>query len=92
MSERFTIRRATPDDIGVLVELRDAMLSEAAEDGVLRDVSEALGNTREYFEEKLPAGEYVCFLAEVEGQVVGLGGMVLFRKPPLPQSPLGLEG
>jgi ribosomal protein S18 acetylase RimI-like enzyme len=92
MSERFTIRRATPNDIDVLVELRDAMLREAVNDGELGDVSEALGNTREYFEEKLPAGEYVCFLAEVEGRVVGVGGMVLFRKPALPQSPLGLEG
>jgi ribosomal protein S18 acetylase RimI-like enzyme len=91
MSERFTIRRATPDDIEVLVELRDAMLREAADGGQLGDIREALGNTRDYFEEKLPTGEYVCFLAEVEGQVVGVGGMVLFRKPALPRSPLGLE-
>jgi hypothetical protein len=49
MSEEFTLRRATVDDIDLLVELRDAMWREIAGEMDIGDVSEALGNTREYF-------------------------------------------
>ena len=92
MGEAFTLRRATVEDIHVLVELRDAMWREIAEGMELGDVSEALGNTREYFEDKVPLGEYVCLLAEAQGRVVGVGGMVIYRKPSQPLSPVGVEG
>jgi GNAT superfamily N-acetyltransferase len=34
----------------------------------------------------------VCILAEVRGRVVGVGGMVIYRKPSQPLSPVGVEG
>lgn len=92
MGEAFTLRRATVEDIDLLVELRDAMWREIAEGMELGDVSEALGNTREYFEETVPSGEYVCLLAEATGSIVGVGGMVIYRKPSQPLSPVGVEG
>ena len=90
--EAFTLRRATVEDIDLLVELRDAMWREIAEGTELGDVSEALGNTREYFEVAVPSGDYVCVLAEAQSQVVGVGGIVIYRKPAQPLSPVGVEG
>jgi GNAT superfamily N-acetyltransferase len=92
MGEPFTLRRATVEDIDLLVELRDAMWREIAEGTELGDVSEALGNTREYFEDTVPSGEYVCILAEAQARVIGVGGMVIYRKPSQPLSPAGVEG
>ena len=92
VGEAFTLRRATVEDIDLLVELRDSMWREIAEGTELGDVSEALGNTREYFEDKMPSGEYLCILAEAQGCVVGVGGMVIHRKPSQPLSPVGVEG
>lgn len=92
MHEPFPIRRATVEDIDLLVELRDAMWREIAGEMDSGDVSEALGNTREYFEAAVPTGDYVCLLAEAESRVIGVGGMVIYRKPSQPLSPVGVEG
>jgi len=92
MSEPFTVRRATSNDIDTLLELREAMWREGAEGMDRADAGVALDNTRKYFEEKVPSGEYVCFLAEAQGRVVGVGGMILYRYPPRPRSPRGVEG
>jgi len=92
MSEAFTLRRATVDDIDLLLELREAMWREGAMGMDTDDAVEALDNARAYFEEKLPSGEYVCFLAGAGGRVVGIGGMFLYRHPPRPRSPRGVEG
>jgi GNAT superfamily N-acetyltransferase len=92
VGEAFTLRRATVEDIDLLVELRDAMWREIAEGTELGDVSEALGNTREYFEVAVPSGDYVCVLAEAQSQVVGVGEIVIYHKPAQPLSPVGVEG
>ena len=68
------------------------MWREIAEGMELGDVSEALGNAREYFEVAVPSGDYVCVLAEAQSQVVGVGGIVIYRKPAQPLSPVGVEG
>ena len=67
------------------------MWREIAGEIEIGDVGEALENTREYFEDKVPSREYVCLLAEVDAQVVGVGGMVIYRKPSQPLSPVGVE-
>lgn len=89
---RFALRRATVEDIELLFELREAMWREGAEEMNTADAAEALINARRYFEEKLPGGEYVCFVAEANGRAVGIGGMFLYRHPPRPRSPRGVEG
>ena len=91
MGAAFVLRRATFDDIDLLVALRDAMWREIAGETDIGDVSQALGNTRAYFEAAVPSGDYVCLLAEAEGCVVGVGGMVIYRKPSQPLSPVGVE-
>ena len=92
MREAYSLRRATLDDIDALVDLRDAMWREIAAGMDIGDVREALGNTREYFQAAVPSGDYVCVLTEAQGQIVGGGGMVIYRKPSQPLSPVGVEG
>jgi len=67
VSEPFTIRRATTDDIEALVELRLALQSEndAHENRVdWATVGEAC---RRYFAESMPADVFVIFVAEARG-------------------------
>jgi GNAT superfamily N-acetyltransferase len=92
MNGTYTLRRATLQDIDLLVELRDAMWREVAEGTDIGDATEALDNTRGYFETAVPGGDYICYLAEAEGRVIGVGGMVIYRKPSQPLSPAGVEG
>jgi GNAT superfamily N-acetyltransferase len=89
--ESFTTRRGTIDDLETLVELRGAMVREIAGEMEI-GAEEALANTRDYFASAVPNGDYVCLLAEAEGRVVGVGGMVIYRKPSQPLSPVGVEG
>jgi GNAT superfamily N-acetyltransferase len=86
----ITLRRATPDDIELLVDLRIVM--EKAVGMVEGNEEELARASRAYFREKVPSGEYVSFLAEAEDQVAGVGGIVLLRKPPHPRNLSGVEG
>jgi GNAT superfamily N-acetyltransferase len=92
MDGQFSLRRATVEDIDLLLELRQAMWREGALDMETPDASLALEEARKYLLEKVPSGEYICYLAEAEGRVVGVGGMFLYRHLPRPRSPRGVEG
>ncbi len=86
----IVLRRATLDDIELLVDLRIAIQKAVGMvDGDRRAVADA---SREYFRDKVPSGEYISFFAEAEGEVAGVGGIVLFRKPPHPGNLSGVEG
>jgi GNAT superfamily N-acetyltransferase len=62
MSERFTIRRATPDDADAIAEHRARMFDEMGE--VTPDVFEILrAKSRERLQDLLNRGEYVGWLA-----------------------------
>jgi GNAT superfamily N-acetyltransferase len=82
LSERFTIRRATMDDIEALVELRLALQSEngAGEDSVeWVAVGEAC---RRYFAETLPTEVFVVFVAEAQGRIIATSGLSFVSRPP----------
>jgi len=46
----------------------------------------------EYMQQKLPAGEYLSWVADVKGQAVASGGLVLRSAPPTIRNHIGLEG
>ena len=75
-----TIRRATADDLETVIELRMAFLREAKPD--VTEWEPILEATRRYVSDKLPAGEFLVWFAEEEGQVVGTAGLVFFHRPP----------
>jgi GNAT superfamily N-acetyltransferase len=88
---QWKIRPAVAADIPALVELRLGMFasmghSEPAEMERLRKES------YEYMTAKLPSGEYMSWVADVNGQAVASGGLVIHSAPPTLHNPGGLEG
>lgn len=75
-------------DIEALVPLRLALFREA--EGVTAG-GEVTDATRTYLRETLPTGEFVAWVAEAEGRVVGTSGVVFFRRPPSRTNPSGRE-
>ena len=91
MSERFTIRRATTDDIETLVELRLEMQRENS-DGTQVAWAAVEEACRRYFAETLPPEVFVVFVAEVQGRVVATSGVSFVSRPPGSTSVLQCEG
>lgn len=78
----ITYRRATAADVDVLVEFRLRFLADVA--GADRAPAEDVvaGRLRAYFREAMPRGDFIAWLAERDGAVVGTSGMVIWRIPP----------
>jgi FolB domain-containing protein len=87
----WKIRPAGVGDIPALVELRLGMFqsmgySDPAELERLRKES------YEYMIHKLPSGEYMSWVADVNGQAVASGALVIHSAPPTIRNRRGLEG
>lgn len=77
----YTIRRATLDDLEIILDLRMAFLRESHPEAAGAEPVTREANRR-YIGEKLPAGELLIWLAEEDGQVIGTSGLVFFHRPP----------
>jgi GNAT superfamily N-acetyltransferase len=94
VTDEITMRRATADDADEMARLRRDMQAELLTTGdrtLALDAASPRQN-RDYFREKLPTGEFVAFLAETGGVIVGTGGIVVYRAPPTQGNPTGIEG
>ena len=93
MADELSIRRATADDADEMARLRREMQAELQETGGRTlALDDAARYNRDYFREKLPAGEFVAFLADARGVIAGTSGMVVYRAPPTQNNPTGVEG
>jgi len=91
MAAPYTIRPATLDDAGCLVAFRRAMFESMGVHDVTSLASmEAAVST--YLRAALPSGEYRGWVAEIEGRVVGCGGLVVQHMPPGPRNLDGRQG
>ena len=86
-----TIRLATIEDADALVRIRVKFLEEVGQFGEGVDVNEVADAFRDYLMRKLPAGEFLAWVAEAEGEVVATSGLCFFERPPNGTSPKGLE-
>jgi D-erythro-7,8-dihydroneopterin triphosphate epimerase len=87
----WKIRPAVVADIPALVELRLGLFEsmqhiDPAEWDGFRKVS------TEYMQQKIPTGEYMSWVADVNGQAVASGGVVIRSAPPTIHNHRGLEG
>ena len=87
----WKIRPAVESDVHALVELRLGMFrcmgySDKVELEQLRN------DSFEYMLHKLPAGEFMAWVADVNGQVVASGALVIHSAPPTIRNRRGLEG
>jgi GNAT superfamily N-acetyltransferase len=91
MDKAYKIRRSTTADIPILAELRLEFLRETAA-FFGHEVSPELEKaTREYIATAVPSGDFMAWLAEADGEVIGTSGLVFFKRPPTPGSLAGLD-
>jgi GNAT superfamily N-acetyltransferase len=88
MSERFVVRLATATDASILARHRAAMFRDM---GVLaNNLYDSLADaSRHYFEEAIPRGQYVGWLAspgERPSEIVGGAGLQVRRALPYPDA------
>lgn len=80
-SEKISYRMANIDDVEALVSYRIRFLNELynhPEDDETETLRKSL---REYFSRAIPSNDFVAWLAEYNGKVIGTSGMVIWRRP-----------
>ncbi|MBN3890358.1 MAG: GNAT family N-acetyltransferase [Nostoc sp. JL31] len=87
----FNLRQANLQDLEALIELRLELLREAGEIKGDSDTTNLVEATRKYLGEKMPSGEFLAWVAEVDSQIVGTTGLVFFQRPPYNGNLSGLE-
>ncbi|MGV0106185.1 Acetyltransferase [Nostoc sp. DSM 114160] len=78
----FNLRQANLQDLEALIQLRLELLREAG-DIKGDDTTNLAEATRKYLGEKIPTGEFLAWVAEVNNQIVATSGLVFFQRPPL---------
>ncbi len=86
------IRKAEARDIESVVHMRLLFLHEFDRSGNEDEAASLEASTREYVSTKLPTGEFSAWLVEAEGRPVGVGGLILWQRPPTLRNPSGLDG
>lgn len=80
-SDRIHYRRADVNDIEILVDLRARFLNELynhPDDDKTKILKRSLQG---YFSEAIPPNDFVAWVAEYNGTIIGTGGMVVWRMP-----------
>jgi GNAT superfamily N-acetyltransferase len=80
---------ATLDDLETLVKLRLDFSREVGDPNA--DKTPLAEATRQYLASKMPEGQYRAWVAELDDRIVGVGGLVLFERPPTSRNLSGLE-
>ncbi|UCG92877.1 MAG: GNAT family N-acetyltransferase [candidate division WOR-3 bacterium] len=78
---RITYRRATVDDIEVLVDFRVRFLNELYKHPDDDETAIIRKSLREYFSKAIPSGDFIAWFAEYDGKVIATSGMVIWRVP-----------
>lgn len=80
-NDKINYRRANINDIEFLVDYRVRFLNELynhPEDDETEILRKAL---RQYFSEAIPSNNFIAWLAEYNGKIIGTSGMVVWQMP-----------
>ena len=88
---KWKIRPAVAGDIPALVELRLGMFQSMGYSDP-EELERLRKESYEYMIHKLPSGEYMSWVADVDGQAVASGALVIHSAPPTIRNRRGLEG
>ncbi len=87
------IRLATISDIPLLNRLRTELLAELrAQRGSSDSPANLEASNAEYLARAIPSGQYAGWIAEEEGDAVGMAGCFFFERPPMERPGAVLEG
>ncbi len=88
-----TIRLATVADIPAINALRTEMLNELrAHRGSSESAENLEAGNAEYLARAIPSGQFAGWLAQEDGQPVGMSGCFYFERPPMERPGAVLEG
>ncbi|MEH2180564.1 hypothetical protein [Nostoc sp.] len=77
----FNLRQANLQDLEALIQLHLELLREVGEIKGNSDIANLAEATRKYLGEKMPPGEFLAWVAEVDNQIVATSGLVFFNDP-----------
>jgi len=80
-NEKITYRRANINNVETLVEYRVRFLNELNNHPENEETKTLRKTLREYFSRTIPSNEFIAWLAEYNGKVVGTSGMVVWQLP-----------
>ncbi len=90
---RLVVRRAVRADLPVIVELRLAFDSELLGGDLPPDrLGPHRSQVADYLATHVESDVYRLFVAELDGRIVGMGGVVVVDRPPHPRSRRSGEG
>lgn len=86
----INIRQAAPDELETVLIWRMETLREvfAPVDHLIDDAEWAAieENTRAYYRQTMQSGEHIAYLAQIDGVIVGCGGVCVHRELPSPDN------
>jgi GNAT superfamily N-acetyltransferase len=85
------IRQASLDDLDMLVQLRVALLVEIGDIKNVAGEKSAKEANRAYITESIQKGDFLSWVAEIDGKIVSTSGLTFWKKPPTYKSSTGLE-
>jgi len=80
-SDRIHYRRANIDDIESLIDYRVRFLTELYNHPENDKTKILRRSLRKYFHEAIPSNDFIAWLAEYDGKIVGTSGMVISQMP-----------
>lgn len=87
----FNFIKVTIEHIDTIINLRLALLKELDELSSPQEEQLMETATRKYLQTALSNNEFISYMAEINGEPVGISGMVLFIRPPYLENLNGIE-
>ncbi|KOO48786.1 GNAT family N-acetyltransferase [Viridibacillus arvi] len=88
---KYKIYKVSIENIDSVISLRLALLKELGEIKSHEEELIIVNSTRDYLEEALVNNEFISYIAEINGEVVSIGSMVIFRRPSYLENLQGIE-
>ena len=85
----IAIRKATLEDIDLLMEWRMEVIHEVFSIPPLQNTDEFEQENRAYYQRALAQEEHIACFAYMEDNIVGCGGICLYQEMPSPDNPTG---
>ncbi len=91
-SSTWTIRLATAEDIPTLVQRRLDMFLDMSPDVEPQRLEALRQPTADYLQHAIPSGEFLAWVVEAAGEIIGSAAVILHSKPPGLRNITGREG
>lgn len=92
MNNHFSYEPATIAAVGLLIDYRIRFLEELSGVQPAQTTTALRNSLHDYFSKAIADGSYICWMAQKDGIVAGLGGMAIWQKPGNFKTPGGKVG